>query len=1268
VNPHPVKPTALSHSPHSPVRPLSVATALGADVPRTVRLRLDTPGRLWLFVLAWLWCAIAFAQPVTNCCPPCPPPYPHSVTVTLAPGVNYLVNPLCHGTDNTSGTLLASVPDSSTLWLWDAASGTFLPPLSFFAGLGWEDSLGMPAGHTPLPPGDGFILHNPGPAYTLTFRGCDPVCPRPCGPDALRRLVGVVGPGAGTWTNLYSCPPGCGTLVQVWNPMLQQFEDHSFNGSAWVPSAPSWPAGTSVFVSTQPGTNCCATPPAGLVAWWPLDELTGAPLLADVQSGYHATVIPGPLGSSLAPTPLPGKVAGAVMFYATNGYGQVTSVPALNVATASFSVDAWVYPVSCGPFTLNPIVDKLVQWDPLSGYAFYLEGGQLRLALGDPLAGGQVFVTTLPVLPNAWNFLAVSVDYPVGTVTFHVNGASQTAAGPPPVPTLPNPAPLWIGGSRQFGPSPLPSPGFCESAVDELEIFNRALSAADFAPIFLADQRGKCKPALNCSNSVVRITCPPDTNIVACTSNVVVFYPAPATFTTCGTITNLTCVPPSGATFPAGVTTVTCTATDSQGNSATCTFTVTILPDHLQPDCPPTSLSITGCPPRMPNFATNGLVTDNCTPVGEISVIQNPPAGTALPPGATQATLVICDLAGNCRECVVTIQAVYSGTPPVITCPSNIVTTVYVGCGSGVSVTYPPPVIVNGALASCAPPSGSAFPLGVTTVTCVATNDCATNLCTFTVTVNYGGVTPQCVPHPSNMVMWLRFDETNGPTALNSSAGNHGTLANGPTRALGQYVQNSLTCNSANQYVQVNPYPAMQFGTGDFSVDAWVKTTSPGPAARFIVDHREQSGPVVRGYGVFLSTNNVLALQLADGTSANYYSVLPVPADGRWHHVAVTVKRGDPQGIRFYVNGTPDPNGYNPAAHPGSITAGPCFPFRVACQSASVTGLFPGGIDEVELFRRALAAGEVKALFDAQCRGKCRLTCQAGGFNETLECWVGNTLTHNLVIGTGVPYPQNVQWQLISLPAGPGCSKPGPIFNPSSGTATIPPYMGVVQLQVTIPADLGPGDCSCFLLIVTLPDGSQQVTCPGSYCRPPTGHGICSAPETPFGVATNLDAGHVAFTLTHSGPAPVMLSNCLAILRSPENAIVGITPLPPVEVPAAGTGSVAVPVTFAFPEYDPGRSYRLSLEADFEGNGTFAVVGSVPVMNALSAGESEGPLTVRRLPGGPIVIGWPNPCAILEVNPNVANPAGWMNAPVQTSPWIFLPEPGTPALFLRLRQ
>jgi hypothetical protein len=73
------------------------------------------------------------------------------------------------------------------------------------------------------------------------------------------------------------------------------------------------------------------------------------------------------------------------------------------------------------------------------------------------------------------------------------------------------------------------------------------------------------------------ITCP--ANIVAISAasgGALVNFTVTATDDS-GVAPTITCVPPSGSVFPLGQTTVTCTATDGDGLSSTCSFTVTVL-------------------------------------------------------------------------------------------------------------------------------------------------------------------------------------------------------------------------------------------------------------------------------------------------------------------------------------------------------------------------------------------------------------------------------------------------------------------------------------------------------------------------------------------------------------------------------------------------------------------------------------------------------------------------------------------------------------------
>src|SRR5262249_53062967 len=133
---------------------------------------------------------------------------------------------------------------------------------------------------------------------------------------------------------------------------------------------------------------------------------------------------------------------------------------------------------------------------------------------------------------------------------------------------------------------------------------------------------------------------------------------------------------------------------------------------------------------------------------------------------------------------------------------------------------------------------------------------------------------------------------------------------------------------------------------------------------------------------------------------------------------------------------------------------------------------------------------------------------------------------------------------------------------------------------------------------------------------------------------------------------------------SPEQHVVYASSLAALTVPAADHGAIEIPHTFSFPEYDPGRFYRLTLEADTDGDGQYEELASIPVFNVIPATEQG--IAIKQDPDGGIIIVWPDPCDVLEVNPNFADPAGWTTAPVQTSPYRIRPT-GNDMKFFRLR-
>jgi len=81
-------------------------------------------------------------------------------------------------------------------------------------------------------------------------------------------------------------------------------------------------------------------------------------------------------------------------------------------------------------------------------------------------------------------------------------------------------------------------------------------------------------------------------------STAVVTWTAPTATDTCDGLVGVVCSPPSGSTFPVGVTPVTCTAIDACGSSSECSFDVTVTPTNevnLTMDLDGVFLPVTRC-------------------------------------------------------------------------------------------------------------------------------------------------------------------------------------------------------------------------------------------------------------------------------------------------------------------------------------------------------------------------------------------------------------------------------------------------------------------------------------------------------------------------------------------------------------------------------------------------------------------------------------------------------------------------------------------------
>jgi hypothetical protein len=99
------------------------------------------------------------------------------------------------------------------------------------------------------------------------------------------------------------------------------------------------------------------------------------------------------------------------------------------------------------------------------------------------------------------------------------------------------------------------------------------------------------------------IRCPANVSVVPGSgqTSVVVNYPPPTATDNLPGL-SVACVPPSGSSFPLGSTTVTCTATDSSGNTSSCSFTVGVGGPQIKVTIPgnQTAVEFAASPTRKP--------------------------------------------------------------------------------------------------------------------------------------------------------------------------------------------------------------------------------------------------------------------------------------------------------------------------------------------------------------------------------------------------------------------------------------------------------------------------------------------------------------------------------------------------------------------------------------------------------------------------------------------------------------------------------------------
>ena len=229
-------------------------------------------------------------------------------------------------------------------------------------------------------------------------------------------------------------------------------------------------ASTSSIAVLSVSNPVCFPSPAGLVAWW---QAEGSAV--EVLSNSPGTLI----GNA---TFAPGKVGQAFSF---DGSGDAIQLGnPTNLQLQNFTIEAWIKRASSSSVSLGGSDGLVFSYGP-SGYGFGLD------------SSGHLFVSKIgadkPTSTNGTvtdtNFHHVAVTKSGSNLVFYVDGVSF-------------PAPAYV---TTYTFTTLPAIGargdnFSSSflgQIDELSVYNRALSSNEVAALYNATTIGKCSLALS---------------------------------------------------------------------------------------------------------------------------------------------------------------------------------------------------------------------------------------------------------------------------------------------------------------------------------------------------------------------------------------------------------------------------------------------------------------------------------------------------------------------------------------------------------------------------------------------------------------------------------------------------------------------------------------------------------------------------------------------------------------------------------------------------
>ena len=205
---------------------------------------------------------------------------------------------------------------------------------------------------------------------------------------------------------------------------------------------------------------------------------------------------------------------------------------------------------------------------------------------------------------------------------------------------------------------------------------------------------------------------------------------------------------------------------------------------------------------------------------------------------------------------------------------------------------------------------------------------------------------------------------------------------------------NALSLDGTNDYVAITDNDNLDFGTGSFSVEAWVNDDPDSVNGYNNVVSKKEGGGTNVGWTLRINNQDKPVFFLADGTNAIYVQSNTAITEGTWYHLAGVIDRSTNE-AKLYVNG--ELKGTESIASLGSLDTNIDLRIGQWNNTNSANAFWHGQIDDVRLWNEARSQAEIQANLNETLTGT--ETGLVGNWNFDQDSNFSTTITD--VTGNG---------------------------------------------------------------------------------------------------------------------------------------------------------------------------------------------------------------------------------------------------------------------------